>query len=185
MSQMTNPVTMLDAGSDLPFSKKFWNEADARFDVAPYPADASAKCLAVFFHTTMSGPGLKARNTVPADWSSYQSLKFEVYSPLEQPKDICIRIEDAATKSYDDAFNLSFLFYLLPKATTQIEIDVRELVAVNGRKLDRSAIRFLSLYVDSQSSDLALYFRNIRLDAVEAAPKPRLYWPLFEKIDSS
>lgn len=97
------------------------------------------------------------------DWSRHRALVFEVFSQLESPVEIQIRIDDAAhNQQYDDRFNRSLTvspganLFRIPLA------EVRQ--APRSREMDLTHIAHLVIFTIEPPQPISLYLDALRLE---------------------
>ena len=106
-------------------------------------------------------PGFNIKQ-VAKNWSGYTRLYFEVFSKLDETKNITVRIHDELhNNEYNDRFNRSVEIH---PGLNQIEIDVAEIeTAPANRKLQLTAIAALGIFSVQPEAQFSLYFDNIKL----------------------
>ncbi len=97
------------------------------------------------------------------DWSRQQALVFEVFSQLETPVEIVLRIDDAVhNQQYDDRFNRPLTvspganLFRIPLA------DVRR--TPRGREMDLTHIARIVIFTVDPPQPVSLYFDALRLE---------------------
>lgn len=107
-------------------------------------------------------PGLHLGDLV-GDWSSYDSLVFEVYSPENLPVSLNVRVHDRHHKNeFSDRFNSTVL---IPPGQTTVSIPLESIR--NGpasRKMEMSAIRGIIVFIVEPPEARRLYFDAFRLE---------------------
>lgn len=107
-------------------------------------------------------PGVTVREPYP-DWTAYQSLRVQVFSPEDQPVPLTFQIEDAThNQQYGDRFNRTInIVPGLNDLTISLE-DVRKAPA--GRELDLSSVAQIILLTNRPEQPFRLYVSDIRLE---------------------
>jgi hypothetical protein len=97
------------------------------------------------------------------DWAGYQGLRLVARSELDHPIDLVLRIHDRHHDGrYSDRFNRSLTF--LP-GTNEFVIPLAEIrSAPEGREMDLSAIRRLSLFAVAPKESFSLYLLELGLN---------------------
>jgi hypothetical protein len=107
-------------------------------------------------------PGFTLREPYP-DWSRYEALRFQVWSELETPVEIVLRVDDThRRRAHRDRFNGSFIVtpgfndFTVPLATIAR--------GPRGRTLDLSDIRQVVLFSRRPEEPFELYFSRLWLE---------------------
>jgi hypothetical protein len=97
------------------------------------------------------------------DWAGYQRLRVVAQSELDRPIDLVLRIHDRHHDGrYSDRFNRSLTF--LP-GINEFVIPLAEIrSAPEGREMDLSAIRRLSLFAVAPKESFSLYLLELDLN---------------------
>jgi hypothetical protein len=112
----------------------------------------------VFTGTGTDWPGV-ATSRVPADWSGYEALKFEVWSV--NPLNLSVRIDDDKSTDHPNRFNY---VVQLEQKKTLIQIPVESI----RRSINPKNIKLLCLYLTKPPAGTTLFVDNIRLGSLEA-----------------
>ncbi|UCD63460.1 MAG: VanZ family protein [Candidatus Zixiibacteriota bacterium] len=139
-------VTAKHAGLSITPVPPTWKEARGEHvgRVTFYPADF---------------PGFAIEEPYP-DWSGYRFFSFRVFSELDKPRTLTVRVEDFEhTGDITDRF--TGVYTVLP-GDNEVNIPIAEIrVAPAARDLDISAVRAINFYLKSPKDSIALYFDNI------------------------
>jgi hypothetical protein len=107
-------------------------------------------------------PGVTVREPVP-DWSNYEALRFQVWSALEAPVEVVLRVDDThRERPHRDRFNGSFIVtpglndFTVPLATIA--------QGPRDRKLDISDISQFILFSRRPDEPFELYFSRFWLE---------------------
>jgi hypothetical protein len=107
-------------------------------------------------------PGFTLREPYP-DWSGYEALRFQVWSELETPVEIVLRVDDThRRRAHQDRFNGSFIVtpgfndFAVPLSTIAR--------GPRGRTLDLSDIRQIVLFSRRPEEPFELYFSRLWLE---------------------
>lgn len=120
---------------------------------------AGDKALKIVFTGTGSDwPGI-ATSRVPADWSSYEALKFEVWSV--NALNLHVRIDDDRSTDHASRFNYSIQ---LKQKKTLVQIPVESI----QRSINASNVKLVCIYLTKPPAGTTLFIDNIRLGALEA-----------------
>ena len=103
-------------------------------------------------------PGV-ATSQVPADWSNYQALKFEVHSV--NPLNLSVRIDDSKSTDHPNRFNYTVK---LDQKKTSVQISLQDI----ARSINPRDIKLLCFYLTKPPAGTTIYLDNIRLGALEA-----------------
>lgn len=103
-------------------------------------------------------PGV-ATTQVPADWSNYEALKFEVYSV--NPLSLSLRIDDAKSTDNKSRFDSSIK---LTQKKTLVQIPLESI----RRAINPAGVKLLCLYLTTPPAGTTLFIDNIRLGPLEA-----------------
>lgn len=142
----------------------FWEIDQAHVSRGPGPtewgkADDDKVCQVEFIPDQYSGFGVLEP---VADWSFYNFLEFEIFSPLDSISRLAIRIEDYRHNGgYFDRFNR---FVEINPGFNQVIIPLSEIK--NGprdRTLDMNSIAAIIFFADKPEKPFTLYFDIIRL----------------------
>jgi len=111
-------------------------------------------------------PGVTVREPWP-DWSAYAALRFQVWSELEHPVEIVLRVDDThRERDHADRFNGSFI--VLP-GRNDFSIPLDTIAAgPRQRRLDLADISQFILFSRRPGEPFALYFSPVWLEG-EAA----------------
>ena len=121
------------------------------------------KMMKITFNTDhFSGVGLKY---FEGDWSTYKSLKIDLYNPELDPLNVTCRINDLihvdGYEEYEDRFNRN---YHVVHGWNHIEIDLEDVKTSPAKRyMDMSNIKGIGLYVVSQPTDRTLYLNKVEL----------------------
>ncbi|MFH1701747.1 MAG: VanZ family protein [Candidatus Zixiibacteriota bacterium] len=150
---------------DSSLEEVFWEIDQAKISRVSGPeewgkVDGDKVCQVKFIPDQYSGFGILEP---VRDWSFYNYLEFEIFSPLDSISRIAIRIEDYRHDSnYSDRFNR--LIEINP-GHNAIVIPLSEIQ--NGpqdRKLDMNSIAAIVFFAVRPAQPFTLYFDNIRLE---------------------
>ena len=111
-----------------------------------------------------AGPGNRLMLVEPfPDWSGHDTLAFELYSPLDRPVNLGLRIDDADhDTTHRDRFNLRIR---VTPGRNEIRVpleDVREAPATRQMAMDR--IRKVVLFAGAPETPFLLYVDDFRLE---------------------
>ncbi len=96
------------------------------------------------------------------DWSTYNTIKFDIFNQEETPLHLAIRIDDTKNPSYDNRYNHSIT---LRSGMNHISILLNSLVASGAdRNLDITNIQRVILFLIQPSKKKTLFLDNIRLE---------------------
>ena len=143
---------------------RFLKTRDAVLDkaVAPFAEEGKAENRAGKLKFEVAEyPGLAIEEPYP-DWSGYMSFEFIVFSEMDSPVKIGVRIEDFYhNNEYNDRYN--GVFKVEPGMNIiSIPID-RIKNGPSTRKMDMKNIRAIHLFMYRPDKELVLYFDNFRL----------------------
>lgn len=107
-------------------------------------------------------PGITFKH-LPADWSSYQTLKFELFSKHTQTRNIELRIHDKQHDNrYQDRFNKTLS---VVKGLNEVSIPLSEvLTGPDAREMNMQELDGLGLFAISPTEPLVVYLDNLRLE---------------------
>ncbi|MCD6161706.1 MAG: VanZ family protein [candidate division Zixibacteria bacterium] len=106
-------------------------------------------------------PGLNIKEPYP-DWTAYGTFCFSIYSELEKPIALHIRIDDLHyNQTWEDRFNYSFT--VLP-GFNQIDISIEEIrQGLVNREMDMTAIAAVLLFAHNPPDTFSFYIDDIML----------------------
>jgi hypothetical protein len=134
---------------------------------------AGDKALKIVFTGTGSDwPGI-ATSRVPADWSSHEALKFEVWSV--NPLSLSVRIDDEKSTDHASRFNFSIK---LEQKKTLVQIPVESI----QRSINAANIKLVCIYLTKPPAGTTLFIDNIRLGDLE--PEQVAYMPPEKRKDA-
>ncbi len=125
---------------------------------APEVTAAGKALKIVFSGSGTEWPGV-ATSQVPADWSGYQALKFEVWSV--NPLDLAVRIDDDKSTDHPNRFNYTAK---LEHKKMLVQIPVEGI----RRAINPHNVKLLCLYLTKPPAGTTLFIGNIRLGDLEA-----------------
>jgi hypothetical protein len=107
-------------------------------------------------------PGFTLREPYP-DWSGYQALRFQVWSELEAPVEIVVRVDDThRQRAHRDRFNGSFI---VTPGFNDFTIPLSMIAGgPRGRTLDLSDIRQVVVFSRRPEEPFELYFSRLWLE---------------------
>jgi VanZ family protein len=107
-------------------------------------------------------PGLVFREPYP-DWTPYTYFSLDLYSELDRPMDIVLRIDDAhSNKWVEDRFNLRMT---LQPGANLIRFPLEEMrTAPKTRKMDLSAVSMMVLFAVRPEEPCTLYLADMKLE---------------------
>lgn len=107
-------------------------------------------------------PGISIVEPYP-DWSGYQTLSLDLYSPHARPINLVLRIDDERhDQAYADRFNRSLT---LRPGHNRIQIPLREIAEAPARRaMDMKRIASLMLFAVDVDEVIRLYPAMIRLE---------------------
>ncbi|NHA13506.1 VanZ family protein [Thioalkalivibrio sp. XN279] len=107
-------------------------------------------------------PGVTVREPWP-DWSAYATLRFQVWSELEQPVEIVLRVDDThRERDHADRFNGSFI--VVP-GLNDFSIPLHTVAdGPRARRLDLADISQFILFSRRPGEPFALYFGPVWLE---------------------
>jgi hypothetical protein len=107
-------------------------------------------------------PGVTVREPYP-DWSGYQRLRFQVWSDLEQPVEIVLRVDDThRERDHADRFNGSFI--VMP-GLNDFSVPLDTIAAgPRERRLDLADISQFILFSRRPEEPFALHFGLVWLE---------------------
>lgn len=107
-------------------------------------------------------PGIAIVEPYP-DWSGYESFDFIVFSELEYPVLLSVRIEDSMhNENYSDRFNRTITVYPGLSDISILLDDIRKGPAT--RDMDMADIQAIHIFVHNPDKEFALYFDDFRLE---------------------
>jgi hypothetical protein len=112
-------------------------------------------------------PGVTVREPWP-DWSGYQALRFQVWSELEEPVEIVLRVDDThRERDHADRFNGSFI--VMP-GMNDFAVPLETIAAgPRARRLDLADISQFVLFSRRPGEPFALYFSPVWLEQASAS----------------
>lgn len=107
-------------------------------------------------------PGLAVQEPYP-DWADYRFFKFSIFSELDKPVTLGLRIDDSYyNNSYEDRFNQSIL---AKPGITQIVIPIDEIRSGPAhRNLDMTRIAAILLFASSPERSFTIFIDNFQLE---------------------
>jgi hypothetical protein len=114
-------------------------------------------------------PGFTVREPYP-DWSDYGVLRFQVWSELDEPVEIVLRIDDThRERAHHDRFNASFI---VTKGLNDFSVPLSTIArGPRDRRMDLADIRQLVLFSRRPEEPFELYFSRIWLEPGEPAAR--------------
>ena len=151
------------------WEERFFIVQQAKLTVTPPPPDwtrprsrrGNERVGRVTFDTgTFPGFGLKE---LASDWRHHEALVFDVYSELEAPVELTLRIDDAQhNQLYADRFNR--VLTLIPGAQ-EVRIPLADIrTAPRGRTMDMAHIRHLIVFAVEPPAPFTLHLDAFRLE---------------------
>lgn len=115
-------------------------------------------------------PGFTLREPYP-DWRGYDRLRLEIFSPLDTPVDLTLRVDDVHhNQQRSDRYNRTFT---VRPGLNEISIPLEQVAsAPDGRRMDMSEIAQLILFARRPDDAFTLYLAPIRLER-DAETGPR------------
>jgi len=112
-------------------------------------------------------PGVTVREPRP-DWSGYEALRFQVWSELEQPVEIVLRVDDShRDRDHADRFNGSFI--VMP-GLNDFAVPLETIAAgPRARRLDLADVSQFILFSRRPGEPFVLYFGPVWLEGVTAS----------------
>lgn len=112
-------------------------------------------------------PGVTVREPWP-DWSGYRALRFQVWSELEQPVEIVLRVDDThRERDHADRFNGSFI--VMP-GRNDFAVPLETIAdGPRARRLDLADISQFILFSRRPGEPFALYFGPVWLEGEAAS----------------
>ena len=144
---------------------KFVKAADSELQVVPPPVGwekpVHDKVGRVVFHAKKY-PGIRLEEPYP-DWQGYTTFQLDIFSNLQMPQSLAIRIDDVHhNNEYSDRFNRRLA---ISPGLNHIQIPLDDIrVAPDGREMDLSSIRRVLLFAVNPPKEFILYLDNIRLE---------------------
>jgi hypothetical protein len=144
---------------------KFVKASDSELQVVPPPVGwkklVNDKVGRVVFHPKRY-PGIRIDEPYP-DWRGYAYFQLEIFSELQAPQSITIRIDDLHHKNkHSDRFNKAIT---ISPGLNHIQIplnDIRQ--GPVHREMDFSAMKAILLFAVNPPKEFILYLDNIRLE---------------------
>lgn len=104
------------------------------------------------------------------DWSSFQTMRFYVFNPAQQPVSLYLALRDKDTVDYNTRSDIPFT---VQPGRNNISLPIRGAVRINGAAFDLSSIRQWFISRSAEGPDQDLYFGDIVLEgAPTTAPGP-------------
>ena len=150
------------SGFETPLELSRWGGASKRQLDRQYVYSGSTTLRVDFSTSRYSGVALKY---FPADWSSYQELRFQIYNPEKDPLQLYFRIHDQKHKlsdnRYSDRYNTSFV---AATGWSEIKILLSEVTqAPRDRRMDLSKTAGMILFVDKLDRSRTIYLDDVAL----------------------
>jgi hypothetical protein len=144
-------------------SLELWKSSDAKVEVVATNVTGGKYAIRVMYPKGNQWPGLKIDcKDQPMDWRPYQSLEFDAYNPQARPLNIMVRIDDINAVNIESRFTLENIG-LEPRQKTEVKIDIGRMMSRCGRRMDKSKITLLSIFMNSADMESEVLFDNIRL----------------------
>jgi VanZ family protein len=107
-------------------------------------------------------PGVTMREPYP-DWSRYQVLRFEVWSDLEAPVELVLRVDDThRQRAHADRFNGSFI---VTPGLNDFSVPLETIAAgPRERRLDLTDVSQVIVFSRRPGEPFTLYFSPFRLE---------------------
>ncbi|HUV38531.1 MAG TPA: hypothetical protein VMY39_02910, partial [Planctomycetota bacterium] len=100
-------------------------------------------------------PGINTK-TLPADWSGYEALRFDVIAA--QDMNLAVRIDDADTQDYTTRYNSRGAF--ITKGRNTVTVWLSDVAA----SIDLRKIKAVYIFSSGVQQPLTLYLDNVRLE---------------------
>lgn len=147
-----------------PWQRRLWRAgggAHASVVDAPSEWQQGSKVVRIDY-PKRSYPGLTIKHVSP-DWSDYQTLSFSVFSKLETPQQLTLRVNDRAhIHQYSDRFNQRIVVH---PGLNQIQIGLDTIMkAPKDREMNIDSIAELAIFAVKPSTTFTLYFDDFRLE---------------------
>ncbi|MBF0522903.1 MAG: hypothetical protein HQL24_07620 [Candidatus Omnitrophica bacterium] len=138
-----------------------WDGTALKIEIVSNKFCAEGKCLEVVYPKG-GYPGLEAKN-LPADWSGFDTLKFEVFNPENFVVNFGVLIKDIpGGHSYANRYDGQFAF---KPGMNDFSLDIKSLKTNNkSRPMDIHQVMDLVIFLVNPGQNTTLYFDNIRLE---------------------
>jgi hypothetical protein len=120
----------------------------------PKRASAGARCLKMVLRPH-DWPGMNTKE-LPADWSSYEALRFDVTAEQDMP--LAVRIDDVNSKDYASRFNGPKSY--LTKGRNTVTVWLSDAADA----IDLRQVKGLYIFSMGVQQPLTLYVDNVRLE---------------------
>ena len=149
-----------------PFELERWDGSATRAIVSDIGGRTGRQMKIALTTERYSGVGLKF---LPQDWSAYQVVVLEIYSPYETALPVTIRIHDRIHQTREPAFQFNDRFnkrFRLLKGWNHISIDLAEVArAPVKRTMDMQHIADISLFSSALQQPRTLFLDSVYLAA--------------------
>jgi VanZ family protein len=148
----------------LPWEQTFLRRSNCDVVLKPFPTESgnpSGRLAAYLTFHPATYPGIAVQEPYP-DWSGYALLSFRVFSELQVPVAIALRIDDVHhNNEYYDRFNRGLI--IMP-GENNISIPIAEIrTAPKQREMDIKHIRRFLIFAVNPSKPFSLYLDTIQL----------------------
>jgi VanZ family protein len=150
------------------WQQPFLNVGRSQLTRVPAPAGWSEKAgsrVARLTFLDAPWPGVAIREPYP-DWSGYQALRFQLWSELDAPVELVLRVDDThRDRSHRDRFNASFI---VTPGLNDFTVPLSTIIqGPRDRKLDVSDISQIILFSRRPDEPFELYLGRFWLEGGE------------------
>jgi len=157
------------ADFETPFELSRWDSNLAQLSLTQEPVRYGHKSLRVDF---LAGeyPDITLQEFL-SDWRDFKSIRFSLFSSLNQPIQMELKIYDrqhaASRYDYEDRFNRELI---INPGWNDIEVSMKDVQrAPDSREMDLAHMAALSVFVDELRQPAVFYFDALRLSSKESS----------------